>query len=215
MIIQMKKILVFVVLAFAAIQNVNAQDSEDLRERLFFGLKIGANYANVYDSEGEGFDADPKLGFAAGAFLSIPIGSYLGIHPELLLSQRGFRATGVLLGSTYEFTRTTTYLDLPVLIALKPNSTLTLLVGPQYSYLIKRKDVFTNSANSVAQEDEFENDNIRKNILCFVAGGDLNFNNLVLGGRFGWDVTNNNGDGTTTTPRYKNVWLQASLGFRL
>jgi len=44
---------------------------------------------------------------------------------------------------------------------------------------------------------------------------DINLNNIVIGARAGWDLFNNNGDGTSTTPRYKNVWAQATVGIRL
>lgn len=54
------------------------------------------------------------------------------------------------------------------------------------------------------QEQEFANDNIRKNTLCFIVGVDVILDKLVIGGRVGWDLTNNNGDGTSTKPRYKN-----------
>jgi hypothetical protein len=208
-----KRILISIITMLASATSIMAQ--VDFREKLGFGLKLGLNYSNVYDSEGEEFDADGKVGMAGGLFLSVPIGSFLGIQPELLLSQKGFSGSGVILGAPYAFTRTTTYIDLPILIALKPSAGLTFLVGPQYSYLVRQKDVFTSSGNSVAQEEEFENDNIRKNILCFVGGADINLGRTAWGARVGWDVTNNNGDGTTSTPRYKNVWLQATFGYRL
>src|SRR5688572_29472233 len=35
---------------------------------------------------------------------------------------------------------------------------ITIVVGPQFSYTLKQKDVFTNSSTSVLQEEEFEND---------------------------------------------------------
>jgi hypothetical protein len=35
-------------------------------------------------------------------------------------------------------------------------------------------------------------------------------NNIVIGARAGWDLLNNKGDGTSTTPRYKNMWYQAT-----
>ena len=88
-----------------------------------------------------------------------------------------------------------------------------MLAGPQFSYLLKQKDVFTSSSTSYNQEQEFKNDNVRKNILCFTGGIDVTLNNVVLGARAGWDVQNNNGDGTSTTPRYKNVWYQVTFGF--
>jgi hypothetical protein len=181
---------------------------------LSIGVKAGANLSNIYDSDGEDFEADSKLGFAAGAFLSIPIGTFLGVQPELMFSQRGLRGSGTILFSDYTFVRTTNYIDVPLLLAIKPIPEFTLLVGPQYSYLISQSYEFNNEFINIDQQEEFENENIRKNILCITGGFDVNLNNLVLGARAGWDLLDNNGDGTSTTPRYKNMWAQATIGYR-
>lgn len=215
----MKK-TIFILAAITGISLTNqtiAQDESetDFREKLSFGAKIGANLSNVYDSEGEEFDADAKVGFAGGAFVSIPFGKYIGFQPELLISQKGFTASGVLFNSTYRFTRTTTYLDVPLLFALKPTEFITLLAGPQYSYLVQQKDVFGSSSSTIEQETAFENDNIRKNTLCFTGGVDFTLKSMVVGLRAGWDIQNNNGNGTNTIPRYKNMWYQATIGYRL
>jgi len=210
-----KKIIILSILAITCIATrSNAQENKDYRKQLMFGLKAGANSSNVYDAQGEAFIAKPKYGFAGGVFLSIPIGKYFGIQPEVLYSQKGFEATGVLLGSPYELTRTRSFIDVPLLIAVKPARFLTLLAGPQFSYLTRQKDVFSNSSSTTQQEQVFNNDNISKNILCFLGGVDFNFNHLVLGARAGWDLKNNNGNDTSTTPRYKNAWLQATVGVR-
>ncbi|SDB86034.1 porin family protein [Williamwhitmania taraxaci] len=203
----MKKTILLFVVATVIGGTLKAQDE------LHFGLKIGTNLSNVYDTKGEEFDADSKFGFVAGAFFSIPIGSFLGVQPEVLFSQKGFQATGKILGSDYKFTRTLNYIDVPLLVALKPIPMVTILAGPQYSYLIKEKVEFSGSTSS-SNENDIENDNIRKNTLCFLGGLDLNFETIVIGARAGWDLYNNNGDGTSTTPRYKNVWYQATIGFR-
>ncbi|KJS05028.1 MAG: hypothetical protein VR77_09730 [Flavobacteriales bacterium BRH_c54] len=194
--------------------TVNGYAQDDDREKIHIGAKIGMNYANVYDTEGEEFDADPKLGLAAGAFLAIPIGTYIGIQPEVLFSQKGFKATGSVLGSEYEFTRTTNYIDIPIYLALKPSSFLTIVAGPQFSYLMSRKDKFESSFLNTEQEDEFENENIRKNTLGASFGLDININHFVIGARAAWDLQDNKGDGTSSTPRYKNTWLQATVGFK-
>lgn len=190
-------------------------DSEknDHREDLQFGLKTGLNYSNVYDESGDEFVADPKTGFAFGAFLAIPIGELVGIQPEILFSQKGFKGTGVLFGERYNFTRTTSYIDIPIQIAFKPSEHFTFLLGPQYSYLIKKRDVFTSSSFSYVQEQEFKQDNVNKNILGIVGGFDLIVKQFVVSGRMGWDVSKNNGDGSSSTPRYKNNWLQATVGY--
>jgi hypothetical protein len=212
----MKKLTLIAALFISCSSIGMAQsDDTDNREKLQFGFKVGMNYSNIYDEEGEEFHADAKFGLAAGAYLVIPFGKYLGIQPEIMLSQRGFRASGMMLGTPYNFTRTTTYLDVPLLFALKPSEFLTLVAGPQYSYLLNQRDVFTNSNTSYMQEQEFRQDNIRKNVFGAVGGLDLNLKHIVLGARVGCDLQTNNGDGTSSTPRYKNVWFQGTVGYSI
>jgi Outer membrane protein beta-barrel domain len=212
---KMRKVCFLIVAIIFIGMAVCAQDNNvDLRDNLLLGIKIGGNLSNVYDTKGDAFNANPKIGLAAGGFLSIPIIKYLGFQPELLFSQKGFRATGNFLDGTYNLTRTTNYIDIPLLIALKPSNQITLLVGPQYSYLLSQKDVFSNGSISIVDQQQFENNNVRKNIFCFLGGLDVTLNHMVIGARIGWDISDNNGDGTSSSPRYKNVWYQATLGYR-
>ncbi len=206
--------LMIIALTTMSLGAIAQETTSDSRDKLKIGIKAGLNYANVYDSEGEEFKADPKFGMALGAFLTIPIGTTIGIQPEVVFSQKGFSATGKILGLNYDFKRTTNYIDIPLFLALKPSEFFTILAGPQFSYLLSRKDVFATAITTIEQEQEFENDNIRKNTLGVSVGIDLNFSSLVLGARAAWDLQNNNGDGTSVTPRYKNQWIQTTVGFR-
>lgn len=213
----MKKIISVVILSISIVTISAGQDKsskKDNRNKIYFGLKAGVNNSNVYDEDGERFNAEPKYGFAGGAFFSVPIGKYLGIQPGALISQKGFHATGKLLESDYDLKRTTTFLDVPVLVELKPLQVFTLVGGPQYSYLLNQTDVLKSGSNTSIQESEFKNDDIRKNILGGVVGFDLNFNRLVFSGRYNFDLQKNNGGGSSETPRYKNIWLQATIGLR-
>ena len=205
----MKKVILSIFTIAFILQVSNAQSG------FVFGVKGGANYSNQYDSKTSDFTSTSKFGLAVGAFLGIPLGQYFGVQPEIHFSQKGFKADGKVLGSPYDLTRTTNYIDVPLLLTIKPIDYLSIVVGPQYSYLIKQKDVFSNNIFSTEQTKAFDNENLRKNVLGFVGGVDINVKNLVIGLRVGWDVQNNNGDGTTTTPRYKNAWTQATVGFRL
>jgi hypothetical protein len=212
----MKKIILSLVFISGMLGIAKAQNNElDYRERLSFGIKIGANYSNVYDEQTSDFSADPKFGLAMGGFLSIPIGKYFGVQPELLFSQKGFKSSGSILGSDYSLTRTSNYIDVPLLFAFTPSEFLTIVAGPQYSYLISQKNVFANGSTSATQEQEFDNENIRKNTLCFTTGIDLTLDHSVVSLRAGWDSRNNIGDGSSTTLRYKNMWYQATIGYRL
>lgn len=209
----MKKYFILGALFLSIGLTLKAQD--DPREKLSAGIKAGLNISNVWDSEGQDFQADPKAGFAGGVFGSVPIGKYLGLQPEVLLSQKGFRGSGTLLGSSYSFARTTTYIDVPLQIQIKPSEFVTIVAGPQYSFLMHQKNTFTVGSNTIFQEDEIENENIRKNIFGAVGGLDVNISHIVISGRMGWDLLNNNGDGTSDTPRYKNRWIQFTVGVKI
>ncbi len=211
----MKKLSLFAIMALVASSSFAQESNADFRKKFQMGIKVGSNYSNIYDTKGDKFDAENKFGLAGGVFIAIPIGKVFGIQPEILFSQKGYKQTGNFLGSTYNLTRTTDYIDIPLLLSIKPIKFVTIQVGPQYSYLLKQKNVFSNAVTSIEQAEEFKNENIRKNTLCFIGGLDINIKRIVLGARAGWDIQNNNGDGTSTAPRYKNAWTQLTLGFRL
>lgn len=202
-------------IAFVTIAVTNSiAQSTDKRDALSFGVKVGTNYSNVYDLDKEDFVADGKFGFAAGAFVAIPFGKFIGIQPEILYSQKGFKSSGTYFGNTYSLTRTTDFIDVPLLFAVKPIGQLTLLFGPQFSYLLKQKDEFTGGTISSTQQQDFDNNDITKNIMGLTGGADINFDNLVFGLRAGWDVKTNEGNGNSSTPRYKNMWYQATIGYK-
>jgi hypothetical protein len=212
----MKKAIFMIALVAFGTTSVKAQltSTTDNRENLTLGFKLGGNYSNVYDSEGEDFVADGKFGFAAGAFLVIPLGKFIGVQPELLYTQKGYKATGSFLGGNYEMTRTTEFIEVPILFSIKPVEYISILFGPQFSYLTKQTDKFTGGTLTSEQIQEYDNSNLRKNTFGLVGGADLNFDHFVLGLRAGWDVQKNDGDGNNTTPRYKNMFYQATLGYK-
>lgn len=209
---QVKNLVMILTLATSVVGFAQETTIEDNRNELKFGIKGGINFSNVYDEEGQDFVAEGKAGFAAGGFLSIPLGKVLGFQPEVMYSQKGFKATGSFLGSNYEYTRTTSFLDIPLLLQIKPAPMLTLVAGPQFSYLLETKNSFNGSSTST-QEDAINSDNYKKNIYGFVVGADVNIDKLVLSGRAGWDINQSDVDGNSTSPRYKNQVIQFTVGY--
>jgi hypothetical protein len=179
------------------------------------GVKAGANVSNVWDAQGEDFVAESKLGAVGGVFFAVPIGEYLGVQPEILFSQKGFKGEGNLFGFAYTFTRTTSYLDVPILLQFKPIEGFSLLAGPQFSYLLKEKNVYTFGSNSAEQEAAFANEDLRNNILGFIVGAELSVSSIVISARAGWDFQTNNKNSVSTTPRYKNQLLQLTVGYNI
>ena len=209
----MKKLFLVLFASSFMAQTISAQSADsDKRSNISIGIKAGANFSNVYNSEGQAFVADGKFGFAGGGFIMIPIGTYIGLQGEVLFSQKGFKATGNVLGGTYNFTRTTNFLDVPIYLAIKPAQGFTILLGPQFSYLLSQTDDF--GTLTVTQKQEFDNQSIRKNIFGFSGGLDFELSPVVLGVRAGYDFQKNNGDGTSTAPNYKNAWYQATLAYK-
>lgn len=209
----MKNILLVGILLLYVAPSVAQINENIFRNKWEFGVKAGLNYANVYNTNTEVFSTNPRFGLVAGGVIRIPITPDIGVQPEMIISQKGFQGTGTLLGTAYSFSRTSTYLDIPLQISLQPTDFLSIVIGPQYSYLLRQKDVFTSSLTSFLQEEIFKNDNIRKNILGAIVGIDLYQNNLVIGARIGWNLINNKANSTTNTPTYRNTWIQGTIGY--
>ncbi len=209
----MKKLIYLSVACCLMSMNSFAQD--DSRERIHFGAKAGINVSSIYDTKGENYNADPKAGFAGGGFIAIPIGKFLGIQPEVIFAQKGYSSSIVTEDYSYSYTRTTGHIEIPVLLQIKPASFLSVVVGPQFSYMTYREESFKTNTTSTIVQQEIENNNIRKNTLGLTSGLDVYIlRHLLISGRMGWDLQDNNGDGTATFPRYRNIWFQAAVGLR-
>lgn len=210
----MKKLILLTAAVLLAATTAFSQEM-DARNKVQVGVKVGINSSNVYDEDASDFRAESKRGFAGGVFFAIPFGDLIGIQPAVMFSQKGFKATGTILFADYEFKRTKNFIDVPLLLTVKPSQFITFLAGPQYSYLLSQKDVFEGGTITYETQQDFENNNLRKNIFGVAAGFDITIQHFVLSGRASWDLLHNDGDGTATNPRYKNVCLQGTIGYRL
>lgn len=192
----------------------SAVAQDDLRERFTFGVKAGLNVSNIWDTEAEDFSADPKAGFAGGLYATIPLGRLLALQPEVMFSQKGYTASGQFLTVPYEMKRTSNYLDIPLLLVFRPAPFISIMAGPQIGFQLSQKDKFTMGDFSSEDQQQFENDNWRKNMLGLHMGLDINIHRFVISPRAALDFQDNKGDGTSTDPRYKNFLLQLTLGYR-
>ncbi len=200
---------------FATSLGFAQSDAPDSRSEFKVGFKGGVSLSNIYDQENQDYVADNKTGYFLGGFLSIPLGKYIGLQPEVLYSQKGFKGSGSVGGlgiSNYDFSRTSNFIDIPLQLQLKPIEYVTILAGPQFSYLVDTKNTFNGSSNTIT-EDEINKDNYKKNIFGFVVGADINIEHFVISGRAGWDVSKSDKNGDDTTPRYKNRVVQLGVGY--
>src|SRR5688572_17440062 len=99
----MKYILVLPIMICLLAQNISAQEevevtSQEAKKKVVPGIRAGLVNSNVYDKQGEDFVTDGKSGFSAGGYLALPLGSLLGVQPEVILIQKGFEGAGTLEG---------------------------------------------------------------------------------------------------------------------
>jgi len=213
----MKKIFVSAVaLLVASVASVSAQKTSTPKTNdLHFGFRAGLNLSNIIKDGDDDFSTEIKPGFNAAAFLEIPLANMVSIQPELQFSQKGYKATGSVLGNPYEYRVTTNYIEIPALVKISPTSQFAILVGPQFSFLTSTKTKFI-TKNAIYEDAVNEdNDNLRKNILGGVLGIEVSSSNVVFGLRYNLDLQANNEDGSTSTPKYKNQVLGLSVGIRL
>jgi hypothetical protein len=182
-------------------------------EKIHFGGRVGSVCSSAYYTNENKFNENVRFGWTVGGFVGIPMGIHFGIQPEISFLQKGFEGKGIMFGSKYFFKRSTSYIDIPLLLVYKPTPFINILAGPQYSYLVYQKDDFESTATSSSQEQQFKQDKIRKGILGIVSAFNLNLNHIVLGLRIGCDLQNSNTDGVSTASTYKNVWFQTSVGY--
>src|SRR4051812_10077531 len=101
----MKKIIFFAVGLLVA-GAVNAQ--------VKFGVKGGLDVSNIIKTNDPNFNTNYVTGFNAGVTLEIPLIGPLGVQPEVVYAQKGYKA----ILSTGDFTQTRNFIDIPLLARL-------------------------------------------------------------------------------------------------
>jgi hypothetical protein len=189
------------------------EDSRAAKKQVLFGVRAGLSKSNIYAASSV-LSASPRNGFSGGVFMALPIGSLLGIQPELILIQKGFSGTGTMNGERYDIIRTTTHLDIPIQVQLKPFRWLTILAGPQYSYLLKQTDQVTYGTAQQPPATRFSDVDLNQNLFGTLVGFDINVRHLMFSWRSGWDLTASPRSNTAAVPGYRNRWTQLTLGYR-
>jgi opacity protein-like surface antigen len=177
-----------------------------------FGVKAGVNIANIIKDDGNNnFDTEGKVGFNAGVTADIPLTQSVSFTPEVLFSQKGYKQTG----NNFEFSRTTNFIDIPILASVRLASTLDLVVGPQVSFLMSTKNKLESGSTTIETSYDNESDNFKKSLLGGVIGARYGITeNIDIHGRYALDFQKNNENGTANTPEFKNQVWSFGLGYK-
>jgi len=124
----MKKLALVLLAGFSFATAANAQSIQ-------FGVKAGANFANVSGDGTQGVSTSTLVGFNGGVFLGLGFTDNLSLQPELVYSGQGFKETES--GTTG--TQTENYINVPVLLKYKLPIGLYFQTGPQVGFLMSAK----------------------------------------------------------------------------
>ena len=196
----MRKIFLLIV-ALVIVNNTFSQAK--------FGIKAGFNFASVSNvkvsASGMSMDIYEKegmsVGFNTGVFANISLGDIIGFQPELLFSLQGGKqklnslladAAGMPAGAkiSYQFG----YIQLPLLLEIKPVENLGILAGPQLGFNISKKATATYGGESETISGSEFNDEYGDGFKSFDAGLILGLQytiqKVTIGARYNFGLTN-------------------------
>jgi len=178
-----------------------------------FGVAGGANFSNIIKTDDPNFTTSYKTGFHAGVTMDIHLVGPLSFDPEILYDTKGYKATT----TSGEFTQRTNFIDAPLLAKLKLAQGFGIIVGPQVSFLMSTTNTYSNGFSTIQQQHyEDDSNRFRKSIIDGVIGVSIDLStNVDLRARYTLDLQQDNVDGTTQTPQYRNQVWQIGLGLKI
>jgi hypothetical protein len=202
-------VLLIAAVADAQRRGYRQQRASDDFYRPRVGITGGLNIANTISSRNSDFSTDTKLGANVGLFVDIPIIYPLSFQPEILFSQKGYRANTVY----GDFAQRANFIDVPILAKVKLAPAFNILVGPQVSFLMNTRNTYYDGFD-VIQQTKY-NYNGDKTFVGGVLGVAFDLNrNVDLRGRYTIDFQENNPNGSSGTPDFRNQVWQVGLGIK-
>ncbi len=178
---------------------------------LAIGVRGGVNLADVaLDADGAAPSFDSRIGLVAGAFVTLPITSWIELQPEVLYSGKGAR----LEQEGIESKLVLDYLEVPVLARVSGNAFGTtryyVVAGPTAGFRMRAK---TRTEFSGATEELDISEDVERFDFGIAAGGGLQFGSLLVDARYTFGLTDIDKD-TTDSVTIKNRVLSLTAGIR-
>jgi hypothetical protein len=172
------------------------------------GAKAGLSVATQETSGPDGGDSlDPRYGVVAGAFWTLPLGSWLDLQVEGLYVNKGARVT--LFG--VKSTAVIDYVEMPVLARVRFGSGHVRYYGaggPSTAFRIKAK---TRATFGDATEELDISDDVEAIDFGVAAGGGVEIGRLVIDARYTYGFTDIDKDAKSET---RNRAIAVTAGFR-
>ena len=203
---QLKSSKPLIVLSIVLLTLTTANSYAQTWKNWQFGLKAGADVSKL---TGRSFDNKSHFGFNGGVYGEYKLSSQWGIQPELmynLVQSNTSEDFNSIFGGVSFQKISLSYITVPVFLTFKPVPELSILVGPQYSFLASQTtQLYPQHLDTKA----FSTSNVS---IAF--GGQLNLGKVKLGLRYVIGLVNVNGY-NADSDQWKIHGLQAYLGYRI
>lgn len=173
------------------------------------GIAGGLNISNTVDAYNADFSTSSVAGANVGLTFEIPLAYPLSFAPEVLFSQKGYRAE-----TPYgTFRNRTNHIDIPLLAKFRVVRGFNIVVGPQLTFQTSARQTFDDGFSTVYRDNY---DNVyEKSYIAGVLGVGFDINrNVELRARYAIDLQQNHGDFNSSLPDFRNQVFQIGLGFK-
>lgn len=174
--------------------------------QMSFGVRAGANLANVaFDGEAE-VPSSRRAGLLAGAFATIPLRGWLSVQPEVIYTVKG--ASFDIAG--FESDYVVDYLEVPLLARIAVRRNMYLAVGPSMAF---RQRARSRTSFGASIEEVDLNDDVESFDLGIVGAAGIERGRWVLDGRYTHGVSDADAD-TSDDVKVRNRVFSLSAGIR-
>ncbi|MGY4537520.1 opacity protein-like surface antigen [Mucilaginibacter sp. UYNi724] len=171
------------------------------------GIAGGVNFSNTIDAYNSDFSTSTIAGWHAGLTFEIPIAYPLSFAPEILFSQKGYKAETI----DGTFKQRTNYVDIPLLAKFRLVPGFNFVIGPQLTFITSTRNTYDDGFNTISESEyNYRGD---KSYISGVIGVGINLNrNVELRGRYAIDLDKNYSN--SGAPDYRNQVFSLGLGFK-
>ena len=181
-------------------------DAMDIKEPLLKQIEYGGIFGFNFTSNGQhpSFFSNPEYAPVFGPTIALPFLPYLGARLELLFSQNVFSGESSFESQPTTYLNRLTYIDIPLMLQIKPIDDLSLIVGGDASLLLGNSYSYAEAPSNTPAL----NSNPKKSFLGLLFGIEYTVYGVTGGFRMTLGVPDNNNLPTPTT-----IIGQFSLGY--
>lgn len=169
--------------------------------QVHIGAKAGVNMNKI---DGKNFNSNFDLGYQLGGFVYYDFTDFVGIQGELLFNQTNTKITDDykdIFKDAFKKDKTLNYISVPVLVRLNTGGLITVVAGPQFSFLASGNQSVLENSKKLFKKTDF----------AFIAGAEVNFRPLTIYARYVWGFS----DISNFGEKANSQQIQAGLSLRL